>query len=268
MKETFAKLKLLSVGALVGAAMTASVGASAAGQHIEVYFNQLKVFFDGTEKPLPAGQGAFVYQGTTYVPLRYMSESLGLPVHYDAARQHIRVGERYAEAPALSIDASKTYRATLTTSKGDIVIELFAKDAPLTVNNFVFLAQEGFYENVPFHRVLEDFVIQGGDPTGTGRGGPGYAFADELDNGHTYEPGIVAMANAGPNTNGSQFFICTGEESNHLNSVPNYTIFGKVVEGMDVVRAIASAPVKANDSGEASRPVEAIHIKKVAVDVE
>ena len=266
MKEIAGKLKLLTAGALIGAALTASAGASAAGQQIEVYFNQLKMFFDGVEKPLPAGQGAFVYKGTTYVPLRYMSEALGKPVHYDPARQTIRVGQRYAEPPAMTIDTSLTYRATLATTKGDIVIELFAKDAPVTVNNFVFLAKEGFYEQVPFHRVLKDFVIQTGDPTGTGGGGPGYTFKDELNNGHTYAPGIVAMANAGPNTNGSQFFICTGAESEYLNANPNYTIFGKVVQGMDIVGAIAATPVEANAFGEQSRPVEAITIKKVSIE--
>lgn len=268
MKKKLEKLKLLTVGALIGATMTATIGAGAAGERIEVMLSPLKMMFDGIEKPLPEGQSAFLHEGTTYVPLRYVSEAIGKPVHYDAERQTIRVGERYAEPPAMAIDTDRTYRATLTTTKGDIVIELFAKDAPTTVNNFVFLANEGFYEQAPFHRILRDFVIQTGDPTGTGRGGPGYAFADELNNGHAYEPGVVAMANAGPNTNGSQFFICTGDESEFLNAAPNYTIFGKVVEGMDVVEAIAAAPVESNEFGELSRPVETIRIQGVSVAVE
>ncbi|WP_238392387.1 peptidylprolyl isomerase [Paenibacillus antri] len=264
-KETWGKLKVLTTGILIGAAMTASVGASAAGQQIEVYFKQLRFVFDGLDKPIAPEQGTpFVYKGTTYVPLRYMSETIGKPVHYDPKRETIYVGNRYAAPPAMTIDAEAAYEATIETSKGSFTIELFAKDAPVTVNNFVFLANEGFYENVIFHRVLKDFVIQTGDPTGTGRGGPGYAFKDELDNGHRYEPGVVAMANAGPNTNGSQFFIGTGEESELLNSNPNYTIFGKVVDGMDVVLDIAASPVKENN-GELSRPVSPVSILSVSV---
>jgi len=265
MLEKLGKWKVLTAGMLIGAAMTASVGAHAAGERIEVYFKQLRFVFDGTEKPLRAEQGSpIVYNGTTYVPLRYMSEALGKSVHYDPKRETIWVGDRYAAPPPMMIDAEARYEAVVATNKGSFTIELFAKDAPVTVNNFVFLAGEGFYENVIFHRVLKDFVIQTGDPTGTGRGGPGYAFEDELDNGHRYEPGIVAMANAGPNTNGSQFFICTGEESEFLNDNPYYTIFGKVTNGMDVVLDIASVPVK-EQAGELSRPASPVSITSVSV---
>jgi len=175
------------------------------------------------------------------------------------------VQKSWSEPPAMSIDPSKTYHATVKTSKGTFKIELFAKDAPRTVNNFVFLAKEKFYDNVKFHRIMQSFMIQTGDPTGTGRGGPGYKFEDELNNGHKYEPGIVAMANSGPNTNGSQFFICTGEESKRLNNYPNYTIFGKIVEGMETVQSIAATPVGPDARGEVSVPSETVTIDSVEI---
>jgi cyclophilin family peptidyl-prolyl cis-trans isomerase len=167
--------------------------------------------------------------------------------------------------PPMSIDPNKTYQATVTTSKGTFKIDLFAKDAPKTVNNFVFLAKEGFYNDVIFHRIIASFMLQTGDPKGTGSGGPGYKFEDELKSPYKYEPGIVAMANAGPNTNGSQFFICSGDDSKNLNSMPNYTIFGKVSEGMDVIATIASTPVTVGPSGERSSPTEKVTIQSVAI---
>jgi cyclophilin family peptidyl-prolyl cis-trans isomerase len=143
---------------------------------------------------------------------------------------------QWSSPPAMTIDTQKQYFATLQTDKGDIRIQLFADKSPRTVNNFVFLARAGFYDGVTFHRVLQDFMAQGGDPTGTGMGGPGYEFADELDPSLTFsEPGVVAMANSGPNTNGSQFFI-TFTPQTQLNG--GYTIFGKVVDGMSVVLAL------------------------------
>lgn len=136
----------------------------------------------------------------------------------------------------MSIDSQKKYTATFETSRGKIVCELFAKDAPKTVNNFVFLAREGFYDGTVFHRVIADFMIQGGDPTGTGRGGPGYRFEDETQgNPNLHEPGTLSMANAGPNTNGSQFFI-THVDTGWLNG--KHTVFGKVLKGKDVVDAV------------------------------
>ncbi|GAA4853649.1 hypothetical protein GCM10023310_35720 [Paenibacillus vulneris] len=171
----------------------------------------------------------------------------------------------YDKAPEMSIDVNKTYEAVIHTSKGDFTMELFPKTAPLTVNNFVFLARDGFYEDVEFHRVIESFMIQTGDPTGTGTGGPGYKFADELNTPYKYEPGIVAMANAGPNTNGSQFFICTGEDSKSLNRYPNYTIFGKITDGMETVRTIAGTPVEASGYGERSHPIKSVKIQKVDI---
>jgi cyclophilin family peptidyl-prolyl cis-trans isomerase len=144
---------------------------------------------------------------------------------------------QWPAAPALQIDISKSYVATLHTGKGDIVIELLPQAAPVTVNNFVFLARQHYYDGVTFHRVLPGFMAQGGDPTGTGSGGPGYTFPDETDSGLTFDgPGLVAMANVGPNTNGSQFFI-TYAATPHLNGL--HTIFGRVTSGMDVAQSLA-----------------------------
>jgi cyclophilin family peptidyl-prolyl cis-trans isomerase len=171
--------------------------------------------------------------------------------------------QQWSSPPPLTIDGSKQYTATLQTTAGDVVVELLVGDAPTTVNNFVFLARQGFYEGSPFHRVINGFMIQGGDPTGTGTGGPGYRFDDEPVR-RAYEPGIVAMANAGPNTNGSQFFICHGDNARSLP--PNYTIFGRVTGGMDVVNAIATAPVQASPRGERSVPVELVRINSITIE--
>ncbi|MFC5448239.1 peptidylprolyl isomerase [Paenibacillus aestuarii] len=163
--------------------------------------------------------------------------------------------KQWSKAPDMTIDSNKTYQAEVTTSKGSFTIDLFAKDAPKTVNNFVFLSKEGFYNNITFHRIIKTFMIQTGDPLGTGMGGPGYKFADELSSVHKYEPGIVAMANAGPNTNGSQFFICSGADCASLNKIPNYTIFGKVEDaGMETISKIADTPVQMNPNGGDSSP--------------
>lgn len=143
---------------------------------------------------------------------------------------------QWDQAPEFTIDPTKIYVATLETEKGDITIELFADRAPITVNNFVFLAEQGFYDDTTFYRVLPGFIAQGGDPTGTGAGGPGYSFADEIDFDLFFdEAGYLAMANGGPDTNGSQFFITSGPAT-HLNG--NHTIFGKVVQGMDVALSL------------------------------
>src|SRR5205085_6117341 len=146
------------------------------------------------------------------------------------------MAKQYSSAPAMSIDPNKTYVATFDTSKGKIVVDLFPKDAPKTVNNFVFLAREKFYDGLAFHRVIKNFMIQGGDPEGTGRGGPGYKFEDETEsNPHHFKRGALAMANAGPDTNGSQFFI-THVPTPWLEG--KHTIFGEVKHGMDVVDKI------------------------------
>ncbi|MFN7918682.1 MAG: peptidylprolyl isomerase [Bryobacteraceae bacterium] len=144
--------------------------------------------------------------------------------------------KQYAAPPAMAIDPSKSYTATLETSAGLIVCELFAKDAPKTVNNFVFLARDNFYDGTVFHRVIPNFMIQGGDPTGTGRGGPGYRFEDETrGNPNRHSVGVLSMANAGPNTNGSQFFI-THVVTDWLDG--KHTVFGKVLSGQDVVNRV------------------------------
>ena len=144
--------------------------------------------------------------------------------------------KEWASAPEMVIDPAKTYTATIATDKGDMVLELFANKTPKTVNNFVFLAREGFYDNITFHRVIADFMAQGGDPTGTGMGGPGYRFADEFHPELKHDkPGILSMANAGPGTNGSQFFI-THVPTPHLNN--KHSVFGQVTAGMDVLMAL------------------------------
>jgi cyclophilin family peptidyl-prolyl cis-trans isomerase len=146
------------------------------------------------------------------------------------------MAQQYDAPPPMSLDPSKRYTATIATSLGDIVIELFADKAPMTVNNFVFLARDGYYDGVTFHRVIPGFMAQTGDPSGTGAGGPGYRFADEFDPGLRHDgPGVVSMANAGPGTNGSQFFI-THVATPHLDG--RHSVFGRVVGGMDVVLAI------------------------------
>jgi len=155
------------------------------------------------------------------------------------------MARQYENAPELGIDPKKSYTATLDTNHGEIVIDLDVGRSPLTVNNFVFLADDGFYDGVIFHRVIANFMIQGGDPTGTGRGGPGYKFRDEIEGSGSYSRGTVAMANAGPNTNGSQFFICHQDLTGKLPK--NYTLFGQVTKGMDVVDAIVSAPRNSRD---------------------
>ncbi|MFQ5399640.1 MAG: peptidylprolyl isomerase [Anaerolineae bacterium] len=149
--------------------------------------------------------------------------------------------KQWSSPPLMQIDPEKLYRVTMETSKGAIEIELFPKYAPKTVNNFVFLAREGYYDGVTFHRVISNFMIQSGDPTGTGRGGPGYRFEDELANNPLkHETGVLSMANAGPNTNGSQFFI-THSPQPHLDG--RHTVFGKVTRGQDIVDAIRQGDV-------------------------
>lgn len=170
--------------------------------------------------------------------------------------------KQYTQPPALKVDPAKTYTATLETNKGPIEVEFFPGDAPNTVNNFVCLAEDGYYDGTPFHRIVQGFVIQGGDPTGTGMGGPGYQFDDEPI-AKDYERGTLAMANAGPNTNGSQFFIVLEDLRGRLPK--NYTIFGRVTDGMDVVDAIANTPTSVGRSGEKSTPDEPITLESVTV---
>ncbi|MEE9399431.1 MAG: peptidylprolyl isomerase [Dehalococcoidales bacterium] len=140
----------------------------------------------------------------------------------------------YSAPPPMTIDTSKQYTATIETESGIIMLELFASDVPVTVNNFVFLAREGFYDNTIFHRIIPDFMAQGGDPTGTGTGGPGYKFADEFTE-HTHSAGALSMANSGPNTNGSQFFITYAPQP-HLDR--KHSVFGQLALGMKVLKAL------------------------------
>ena len=170
------------------------------------------------------------------------------------------MNKEYSAPPSITIDPNKQYSATFKTSRGEIVCDLFAKDAPKTVNNFVFLAREKFYDGTLFHRVIPDFMIQGGDPAGTGMGGPGYQFGDETKGSpHKFDkPGKLAMANAGPNTNGSQFFI-TVAPTTWLTG--KHTIFGEVVEGQDVVNKITSVPRNRQD-----RPEKDVVLKSVKIE--
>lgn len=187
--------------------------------------------------------GYFILGGESASVVRTASATTGASAGGSAVE-----GKSYPAAPEMKIDVNKSYTATLTTSKGDIVLKLFAKEAPMTVNNFVFLARDGFYDGVTFHRVIPDFMIQGGDRNGNppGTGGPGYRFGDEVNpatNPHQFDkPGILAMANAGPGTNGSQFFV-THVPTPHLNG--KHTIFGEVVDqkSQDVVNAIVQGDV-------------------------
>ena len=151
------------------------------------------------------------------------------------------MAKQWESPPAVTIDTGKTYQVKLETNRGDITLELYAEHAPKTVNNFLFLIKEEFYDGVSFHRVIDNFMIQGGDPTGTGRGGPGYRFEDELK-GNPLKHGskVISMANAGPDTNGSQFFI-THLPQPHLDG--KHTVFGKVIQGEDVVDAIRQGDV-------------------------
>ena len=166
----------------------------------------------------------------------------------------------YNSVPEMNIDITKNYTAVIKTSMGDMSVEFFTEDAPMTVNNFINLSRDGYYDDVIFHRVISGFMIQGGDPSGTGHGEmgkyPGYKFEDELNNQRAYEKGILAMANAGPDTNGSQFFIM------HVDyPLPyQYTIFGIVTDGQDVIDKIASV-----QTGEGDRPVTDVVIKTVEV---
>lgn len=168
--------------------------------------------------------------------------------------------QKFDAPPEMGIDPSKRYSAKLETSMGTIVIALDPIGAPLTVNNFVYLAAQHYYDGVIFHRIIEGFMCQGGDPTGTGRGGPGYRFDDELPQPGRYQIGSVAMANAGPNTNGSQFFIVSGASG--VGLPPLYSLFGQVVKGLDIVDQMQRVPTSAGD-----RPVSDVVIRSVEITV-
>jgi cyclophilin family peptidyl-prolyl cis-trans isomerase len=185
------------------------------------------------------------------------------PTACGAARPAAGAAKEYPAAADMQLDPGKKVRATITTSCGPIVVELDPAAAPETVNSFVFLATEGYFNGSASHRVLPGFVIQAGDPTGTGRGGPGYIVPDELPApGFEYSTGVIAMANAGPNSTGSQFFIMLGDSG----LPPQYSAFGVVVEGFDTMTAIANVPLGMTARGERSVPLETVYIESVAIE--
>ena len=168
--------------------------------------------------------------------------------------------QEFEQPPEMGIDPNKRYTATLDTSLGEIVVALDALKAPKTVNNFVFLALNHYYDGVIFHRIINGFMCQGGDPTGTGRGGPGYRFEDELPKAGQYQIGSVAMANAGPDTNGSQFFIVSGRDG--VGLPPLYSLFGQVVKGLEIVDEMQRV-----STGSGARPKEDVVINSVTISV-
>lgn len=208
---------------------------------------------NSSETSVPAGDTGIslqdqVSQGAT-------SENPDQSVSSDASTNN-----KTSNIPEMIIDQNKTYTAIMHTTAGDITLELNAKATPITVNNFVWLAKKGFYDGVIFHRVIKDFMIQSGDPTGTGAGGPGYQFDDEPFTGE-YSRGTIAMANAGPNTNGSQFFIMHADYPLPLN----YVIFGKTTKGIEVVDKIATAQTTIGGDGAMSKPVNPVSITSIEI---
>jgi cyclophilin family peptidyl-prolyl cis-trans isomerase len=176
---------------------------------------------------------------------------------------------KYKSPPPMTIDKSKKYTATITTNKGTMKADLYADTAPITVNNFVFLANDHFYDGVIFHRIVAGFVIQGGDPTGTGTGGPGYKFPDEpIPANRNYEKGTLAMANSGPNTNGSQFFICVDNLTAKGALPKQYNIFGKVTDGLDTIDKILAVPRTTGSDGAQSKPTEKVFMESVTIQTQ
>ena len=199
----------------------------------------------------------------TFISCTNESDTLNESVELNTIEQEGDVlsnNKVYESMPEMNIDISRKYTAVIKTSMGDMSVEFFTEDAPMTVNNFINLSRDGYYDNVIFHRVISGFMIQGGDPSGTGHGEmgkyPGYKFEDELNNQRSYEKGILAMANAGPDTNGSQFFIM------HVDyPLPyQYTIFGLVTDGLDIIDKIASV-----ETGDGDKPVNDVVIESVEI---
>lgn len=207
---------------------------------------------------LGAVLGSGVFLGVGFVKNKYFAAKTSSAKSY-------KTGDRvYSRAPDMQIDTNKTYIAKFETNDGNFEITLNAKDAPKTVNNFVVLAKDKFYDGLTFHRIVKDFMIQGGDPSGNGSGGPGYKFDDEKAVGD-YTIGTIAMANSGANTNGSQFFIMTGDYSG--GKLPkNYVIFGSVTSGLDIVQKIGATPTTDNGQGEQSKPAPSVVINKVTIE--
>ena len=222
----------------------------------------------GTATPSASTSGEGSTQGSSQAPATAAAgdgaEVAESPEAAGAAENEpvTTVRKQYSAAPEQVIDPSKTYIATIETTKGTMTAELYAQDAPITVNNFVVLARDGFYNGVRFHRIVSGFMVQTGDPQGTGTGGPGYSFEDEPVT-RDYLRGTLAMANSGPDTNGSQFFIV--HQDTQLDK--KYTIFGKVTEGLETLDAIASVPVTTNPmTGENSQPQEEVTITGVSIE--
>lgn len=199
----------------------------------------------------------------TFISCTNESDTLSESVELNTSEQEGDVlsnNKVYDSMPEMNIDISRKYTAVIKTSMGDMSVEFFTEDAPMTVNNFINLSRDGYYDNVIFHRVISGFMIQGGDPSGTGHGEmgkyPGYKFEDELNNQRSYEKGILAMANAGPDTNGSQFFIM------HVDyPLPyQYTIFGLVTDGLDIIDKIASV-----ETGDGDKPVNDVVIESIEI---
>lgn len=205
--------------------------------------------------------GTGLFFGVEFVKNKYFSTDQT----QTAAANSYKTGDHiYSQAPEMQIDTSKTYIAKFETVDGDFEITLDTTNAPKTVNNFVVLARDGFYDGLTFHRIVKDFMIQGGDPSGDGTGGPGYTFDDETITGD-YTVGTVAMANSGTNTNGSQFFIMTGDYSGGKLS-KNYVIFGSVTSGLDIVQKIGETETTDNGQGETSKPTVTVTINKVTIE--
>ncbi len=184
-------------------------------------------------------------------PISTPTPTATTPTTTPQSTQEVKIMQ-WDSPPKMMIDTSKKYTAIIETEKGNLVIELFAKDVPKTVNNFVFLAREGYYDGTTFHRVLPDFMAQGGDPTGTGAGGPGYRFEDEFTS-HTHAAGTLSMANAGSNTNGSQFFICYTPQHG-LDG--RHSVFGELVEGMNVLKSITPRDPSKNPQFEGDKIIK------------
>lgn len=204
------------------------------------------------------GHRSHVVAGPTikHVPLAFADMATAFPPFDGSAPQT----QEFSASPEMGIDTSKRYTATMTTTLGEIVIALDAVNAPNTVNNFVFLALNHYYDGVIFHRIINGFMCQGGDPTGTGRGGPGYRFDDELPKAGQYQVGSLAMANAGPNTNGSQFFIVSG--SSGVGLPPAYSLFGQVVKGLEFVETMQNVA-----TGGGDKPKTDVVINSVAITI-
>ncbi len=201
--------------------------------------------------------GAFIAIGGTAI---YMT--MDKPRESAPTEQPEPLTRQWSNPPEMAIDSSKTYVAAITTTKGTMKVKLFADETPVAVNNFIFLAKNDFYDNTPFHRILNGFMIQSGDGQyGDGTGGPGYQFADE-EVTRDYERGIVAMANAGPNTNGSQFFIMHAD----YPLPQQYVIFGKLIQGFEILDALAETPVGSNGGGENSRPLQEVLVTDIEIE--